>query len=107
MDGDSLRNQGVMIFTQTEEFIDLCKATVRAWGVDTQLRLLQEECGECVAAVNHYYRRRDDAHQKLCSEVADVLLSAFQVRSILGEAYVDNEINNKLDRLKERLKDAG
>lgn len=96
-----------MIITPSERLVELCKRSVDAWGVDTQLRLLQEECGECVAAVNHFYRNRPESEEELIKEVADVLLSAMQVRHIIGKEAVDATMKYKLDRLEERLKENG
>jgi len=92
-----------MIFTLDHEFIRLCKRTVKAWGIETQLRLLQEECGECVAAVNRFTRGRDETRSQLAGEVADVIISALQVYTILGGLKVDSEINNKIARLVSKL----
>ena len=92
-----------MIFTLDHEFTKLCKRTVKAWGVETQLRLLQEECGECVAAINRFARGRDETRSQLAGEVADVIISALQVYTILGGLQVYNEINNKLVRLRSKL----
>jgi NTP pyrophosphatase (non-canonical NTP hydrolase) len=92
-----------MILTQDEEFVKLCKRTIGAWGVELQLRILQEECGECVAAVSHFMRGRDDARKKLASEVGDVLITALVVYNMLGGSIVDREIADKLSRLKVRL----
>lgn len=92
-----------MIFTLDHEFAKLCKRTVKAWGVETQLRLLQEECGECVAAVNRFARGRDETRSQLAGEVADVIISALQVYTLLGGSAVDAAINEKISRLISKL----
>jgi len=94
------------IITPSDTLNDLCHKSVEASGIDFQFRMLQEECGECVAAINHFYRNREGSHKELCIEVADVLLSAMQARSILGDE-VDAAMQYKLDRLEERLNKNG
>lgn len=81
---------------------DICKRSVEAYGIDFQLRLLQEECGECVAAVNRYFRGRDNSRKEIISEIADVLIMAIQGLNIFGPE-VEVEIDKKLSRLESRL----
>lgn len=79
-------------------------SAVRRWGEQRQLRLLTEECGECIAKVNQ--RERDRAtDDQLAAEVADVIITAVQARYILGPS-VDAWIARKLDRLEMLIADA-
>lgn len=81
----------------------LTDRAVGAWGSENQLRMLQEECGECVAAVNRLARARPGAVDQLAEEVADVLIMAAQARYILGTDAVDAALSRKLARLEQRL----
>ena len=75
---------------------------VQQWGAAAQWRMVQEECGELVAAVNRFDRRRCSA-EALAEEVADVLIMSAQARMMLGERLVDIAVENKLERLYLRL----
>jgi NTP pyrophosphatase (non-canonical NTP hydrolase) len=78
------------------------QAAVRLWGEQHQLRMLTEECGELIAAVNQHERGRigDEA---LASECADVLIMLAQARHILGKKF-DVQLEVKLTRLEHRLR---
>jgi NTP pyrophosphatase (non-canonical NTP hydrolase) len=80
-----------------------CKRAVAAWGLTSQLRQAQEECGELVAAVNQADRGREGAVDKLAEEIADVTIMMAQARIIVGGALVDRWIDRKLERLEGRL----
>lgn len=58
----------------------ICRRAVDLWGAASQLRQLQEECGELVAAVNQADRGRDGAIGQLIEEVADVEIMIAQAR---------------------------
>lgn len=93
-----------MILTPSDKLNELCTRATRAWGEEAQIRMLQEECGECSVAVNHLLdRNREGARASLITEVVDVLLMAMQARMILGSDEVDAVMQMKLDRLDDRL----
>lgn len=73
-----------------------CRKAVKLWGVTPQLRQLQEECGELVAAVNRADRGRGT--ENLIEEIADVVIMAHQARLMFGPA-VEEAIARKLARL--------
>jgi NTP pyrophosphatase (non-canonical NTP hydrolase) len=77
-----------------------CRKAVRLWGVSSQLRQLQEECGELVAAVNRADRGRGT--ENLVEEIADVVIMSHQARLMFGPA-VEEAIARKLARLEERI----
>jgi NTP pyrophosphatase (non-canonical NTP hydrolase) len=80
----------------------LLQRAVDLWGVDAQMRMLQEECAELIAAVNRFSRERCGA-EDVAEEVADVLIMAEQARRIVGAADVDAAMERKLNRLARRL----
>lgn len=75
-----------------------------------QRNVFAEECAEGIqaamklsrAATAEDYERAADA---LVSEVADVLIMAQQMRFFLGSERVDKEIEFKLDRQLERIRE--
>ena len=78
------------------------------YGIEPQMRMLQEECCELAHATSKFLRKRDDAGT-LEAEIADVLIMIAQVRLILAmnnpnhDDGVDLAIGLKMERLKQRL----
>lgn len=77
-----------------------------------QRAIFVEECAEAIKAVCKVERAADssaetyaDKISDLISEVADVLIMAQQMRLYLGAAKVDSEIQRKLDRQLERIRE--
>lgn len=81
---------------------DTIRASLRRFGFTEQARMLQEECGELIAAINHWFRDRDDAFDLMIEEIADVEILIDQMRLEFG-AEIDAARARKLARLKERL----
>lgn len=76
------------------------------YGEAGQLRVLQEECGELIVAVSHYFRGRTDAPEELAEELADVTIMVAQARLIVGEKAADDALARKLERLARRMREA-
>ncbi|MBR4627763.1 MAG: hypothetical protein IKO47_08705 [Ruminococcus sp.] len=77
-----------------------------------QRAVFVEECSEAIQAVCKLERATEEtlydyaeAITALTSEVADVLIMAQQMRLFLGADKVDKEINRKLERQLQRIKD--
>ena len=88
-----------------DEFSAVCQRAVNVWGETEQLRQLQEECGELVAAVSHYSRGRID-ELGLADEIADVLIMCQQALLIVGARNVGKALHAKLNRLRGRVEAA-
>lgn len=75
------------------------------YGIDNQLRQLQEECGELIVAVNKLFRNKDHkALDSMFEELADVKIMIAQIEFLTcSENSVDEHVNAKLDRQLERL----
>lgn len=82
-----------------DELNDLCQRAVAVFGATAQLRQLQEECGELVAAVSQYERGRID-ELGLADKVADVIVMCVQATSIVGTGHVARALAVKLRRLR-------
>ena len=76
---------------------------ISEWGIEAQTNLAIEEMGELIVAINHHRRGRVgmDAVQE---EIADVMIAMKQLAMIYGELGVDKFIEQKTQRLKQRLK---
>lgn len=75
-----------------------------------QRQVFAEECAEGIQAAMKLSRAETvDAYEKasdaLVSEVADVIITAEQMRLYLGAEKVDAEIQRKLDRQIQRIKE--
>ncbi len=74
------------------------------YGLDHQLGLLQEECGELVQAISKYHRYHDMG--LLIEEIADVEVVIAQIKYLLGEKE-RNAIHSvegmKIARTKQRI----
>jgi len=62
---------------------ELYEDAVKEWGVELQLLMLQEECGELISAVSQYWRKRPDSFTKLAEEIADVEIMLGQIKQAL------------------------
>lgn len=81
----------------------LYQRAIAAWGEERQMRQLQEECGEAIAATNRYYRGTGSV-DSLAEEIADVEIMCEQARLIVGPARVEHFRKLKLARLEDRLR---
>lgn len=75
-----------------------------------QRQVFAEECAEAIQAAMKLSRAEtvadyEKAAASLDSEVADVLIIAQQMRMYLGAEKVDSEIQRKLDRQLQRIKE--
>jgi len=92
------------LFERAEAEEETLRAALRRFGFTEQARMLQEECGELIAAINRWFRDRNDAFEAMVEEMADVEILIDQMRLVYG-AEIDEARARKLARLKERLVD--
>ena len=80
------------------------RAAIAKWGMVEQICQVQEECGETVAAINQYRRRRISIKQ-LASEAADLIIGGEQLRQIVNDegGDVESAVDAKLTRLEGRI----
>ncbi len=88
---------------RVREMTSIFKRTIEKWGIDKQIPLAMEECGELIAAMNQYFFRGRINKHHLASEIADVEIVCLQLRELLGNNIVDEWKKTKLDRLEKRL----
>lgn len=79
---------------------EICARAIKAFGIRSQVDMMQEEMDELGVALNHWKRGRakDD---EVITEIADVIIMAVQMGIIFGEDEVTAEVNRKLERLDE------
>lgn len=81
-----------------------CLHMVIHYGSKNQMHKAIEECAELIEAIAKYMAG-EDSMDHVCEEVADVLIMAEQMRTIVGAVEVDAIINQKLDRQMQRIRE--
>jgi len=82
----------------------VCRAAFSHYGTELQLDMAQEECGELIAAINHFRRKGTEALYDVRSEIADVKIMVRQLELHFGVTDVDKIVQNKLRRVKEHIR---
>ena len=77
---------------------------IQKWGPEAQIKMLHEEFGELMSALNKYDRGRVSIIE-VQEEIADCLMMLQQMRYIFGAKDVDEWVTIKTDRVKGRLAD--
>ena len=67
------------------------------WGLDSQLDMLTEECGELISAVNKFKRSRIE-QEKLAQEIVDVELMCMQIKEIIDSDVYESILKYKVER---------
>lgn len=77
------------------------KETIKTWGLDGQINILMEECGEIITAANHWRRDRI-SFEDFLEECADAKIVIEQMRQ-LDQKKFDSIYEKKLQRLIKRV----
>jgi len=91
---------------EKEKRIEIYKKAIETWGSEAQMHMMFEECGELINALAKVYRGRANG-MDVITELADVSIMVEQMATMLGYEDYENEKENKLNRLSERLKKYG
>ena len=79
------------------------KHAIEKYGIEPQLRQLQEECAELIVAINHYCRDNTKV-QGIIEEIADTEIMIEQMRLHFSSAMIDAIKEIKIERLEERIR---
>lgn len=90
---------------EKENRLKLYKEAVELWGVNAQVDMVFEECGELVAVLAKDRRGRAEV-QDILTELADVSIMCEQIGALLGYEDFEAEKERKLERLKKRLEES-
>lgn len=82
------------------------EAAIEEWGIDAQADMAEEEAAEFIVASKHYARGKIDADE-LIDELADIRIMQEQLSLFIGKERVESRVSGKMDRLRERLWEAG
>ena len=86
-----------------KETFEIYKLALDKWGIEAQIGMLIEECGELLSAVNKFNRSRCSRDDVL-TELADVSIMVEQLSLIYGgyDKFLE-EKDKKLTRLLKRI----
>lgn len=93
----------------------LCDAII-TYGREAQNDMCIEECSELIKALLKYRRipleerltlKGKKALENIQEEIADVQIMLWQIDLMYGYGYVEDQIDKKLNRLKERIRADG
>lgn len=94
----------------TAEQLNKAREIFEHYGLENQLRILQEECAELIQAVSKYLRAKEAGkptamqYASLMEEIADVVIMTAQISCIFTEKALNTEIMSKLDRQLGRMR---
>ena len=80
----------------------LCEDAINVFGVNSQINMTTEECGELLSALNKYRRGRV-GKDEVITEIADVIIMCVQLAFYFGYYDTQNEITHKISRLAQRI----
>jgi len=91
----------------------LYKEAIKKYGIVSQLNKCMEECNELIVAISEYKKYFPPSKatppkvffDNVCEEIADVQNMINQLREIFDSKMIDVFIEEKLCRLKERMKE--
>jgi len=83
--------------------MDLLDKAIKTWGIDAQLDMLVEECGELIVAIQHLKRDRV-GWDAVAEEIIDVEIMSGQIKLFINNNELFGDIETKkYERLKKRL----
>ena len=93
---------------QNSGFIDdsILENAIERWGIDAQCEMIIEECLELALALQKMKRLRGDKDKKYANtidEIADVKIMIRQAERIFDSKLINQRVDFKMNRLKERL----
>lgn len=86
-----------------KDLLELYKDCVDFWGIERQVRMMQEECAELILAGSHYLRGRKTGEEEIIEELADAQLMINQIKQYVGEDKVKHMMDIKSDYIKGKL----
>ncbi len=83
---------------------EVLQKALSEWQISAQLGMAQEECAELIVAINKFFRADPKGREMIIEEVADCFIVLEQLVLIFGERYVQSAIDEKVTRLRKKLK---
>lgn len=86
--------------------IEVFKMAIETYGEDEQCRMINEGMAELTVALSKWHRNQsEDTLRQVQEEIADVCIMIQQAKMMFGEKEADEMMQEKVERLHERLKD--
>ncbi len=98
--------------TTSKEYCDVICDAIDTYGREAQTDMCIEECSELIKALLKFRRLTIEERltakgmkvlENIQEEIADVQIMLWQMEMLYGYGCVDGEIEEKIDRLKERI----
>lgn len=89
----------------TDEDKQTFNEAIRTWGIDAQAQMAEEEAAEFIVASKHHSRGKASI-EDVIDELADIRIMYEQLAQFLGQERVEDRIEVKMGRLRERLEEA-
>lgn len=86
---------------EKEERVEIYKKAIDLWGIEAQRNMAFEELGE-LNTILARDRRGRATKEEILTELADVTIMCEQMAVILGFEDYENELDNKLIRLRDK-----
>jgi NTP pyrophosphatase (non-canonical NTP hydrolase) len=86
--------------------IDILKQAIDKWGHDSQINMIEEECLELALAIHKSKRKSssfDESIDNIIDEIADVSIIIQQAYLMFPMDKINERIEYKMERLKNRL----
>lgn len=102
--------------TTSKEYCDVICDAIDTYGREAQTDMCIEECSELTKALLKFRRLQIEERltakgmkvlENIQEEIADVQIMLWQMEMLYGYGCVDGEIEEKIDRLKERIEAIG
>ncbi len=99
-----------------DKYADVLCAAIDTYGREAQTDVCIEECSELIKALLKFRRLQIEERltakgmkvlENIQEEIADVQIMLWQMEMLYGYGCVDGEIEEKIDRLKERIEAIG
>lgn len=96
-----------------DKYADVLYDAIDTYGREAQMDMCIEECSELIKALLKLRRlpleerlaaKGMKALENIQEEIADVQIMLWQIDLMYGYGYVEDQIDKKLNRLKERIK---
>lgn len=91
---------------ESSERREVYETALTKWGIENQLWMVTEECGELLNAIGKMRRGRV-TREDVITELADVTIMCEQIAQYVGYDDYTKEIERKIERLKNRLESKG
>lgn len=88
-------------FIDRKKELNLFESALQCFGTEAQLRQLQEECAELIAATNRHLRFCQETYfTNLVEEIVDTQIVLDQIKLTITQETYRNMYNKKLSKLK-------